>query len=140
MANRIGWGTNGGDTLGDVKSALAGRAFGEVFPTAAYSPTKVVIDCSLGDSFYVALKAAAATVHRIAAPINYGDGSEVTLVFKSSSTLSTVVFVTSASTAVWKLASATFTLVASKTRIVQFKYLASLGQFVELSRTLIAGA
>ena len=140
MANRIGWGTNGGDTLGDVKAALAGRSFGEVFPAQAFSPAKVVIDCSLGDSFYPVIKAAAATVHRIGAPINYADGSEVTLVFKSSSTLSTVVFSTSASAATWKLASATFTLVASKTRMVQFKYISALGAFVELSRTLAAGA
>lgn len=140
MANRIGWGTNGGDTLGDVKAALAGRSFGEVFPASAFSPSKVVIDCSLGDSFYPAIKATAATVHRIGAPINYADGSEVTLVFKSSSTLSTVVFSTSASAATWKLASATFTLVASKTRIVQFKYISAINAFVELSRTLVAGA
>jgi hypothetical protein len=140
MANRIGWGTNGGDTLGDVKSALAGRAFGEVFPTAVYSPTKVVIDCSLGDSFYITTKAAGASVCKVAAPINYADGSEVTLVLKSSATINTVVFATSASSAVWKVASGTFTLAASKTRMVQFKYLASLNQFVELSRTLVAGA
>jgi hypothetical protein len=140
MANRIGWGANGGDTLGDVKAALAGRSFGEVFPAQAFSPSKVVIDCSLGDSFYITTKASAATPIRIGAPINYADGSEVTLVLKSSSTINTVVFSTSASAATWKLASATFTLVASKTRMVQFKYLSSLGAFVELSRTLVAGA
>lgn len=139
MANRIGWGTNGGDTLGDVKLALSGRAFGEVTPASAFSPSKVVIDCSLGDTFSPVIKAAAATVHRISAPINYADGSEVTLVFKSSATLSTVVFSTSASSATWGLASGTFTLVASKTRMVQFKYVAALNKFIELSRTLIAG-
>lgn len=139
MASRIGWGSNGGDTLGDVKAALSGRAFGEVFPAQAFSPAKVVIDCSLGDTFSPVIKAAAATVHRIGAPINFADGAEVTLVFKSSSTLSTVVFSTSASAATWGLASATFTLVASKTRLVQFKYVAALNKFVELSRTLVAG-
>lgn len=136
---RMGWSINGGDSLGDVKDTLQGRAFGEVFPAQAFSPAKVVIDCSLGDTFYPTIKAASATVHRIGAPINPANGAEVTLVFKSSSTLSTVVFSTSASSATWGLASATFTLVASKTRMVQFKYISALGKFVELSRTLIAG-
>lgn len=139
MANRIGWGQNGGDTLGDVKAALSGRAFGEVFPASAFSPAKVVIDCSLGDTFSPVMKATAATVHRIGAPINFADGAEVTLVFTPSSTIGTVVFTTSASSATWGLASGTFTLVASKTRMVQFKYVAARNKFIELSRTLIAG-
>lgn len=140
MAARFGWSKNGGDSLGDVGAALAGRAFGEVIPAQAFSPAKVVIDCSLGDTFSPVLKAAAATVHRIGAPINPADGAEVTLVFKSSSTIGTVVFVTSASAATYKLASATFTLVASKTRMIQFKYIAATNTFIELSRTLVAGA
>lgn len=140
MALRFGWGRNGGDTLGDVGAALASKAFGDAAaPAQAFSPAKIVIDCSQGENFKPVIKAAAATVHRISAPINYGDGSEVTLVLTSSSTLGTVVFTTSASAATYVLASATFTLVASKSRIVNFKYIGSLGKFVENWRSPIAG-
>ncbi len=140
MANRFGWGKNGGDTLGDVQLALAGAAFGDApAPATAFSPAKIVIDASAGNIFKPTIKATAATVHRIGAPINYADGSEVTLVLTSSSTLSTVVFVTSASAATFVLASATFTLVASKTRVLNFKFVSGLNKFVEVWRTPIAG-
>lgn len=140
MARRFGQAPNGGDTLGDVGAALGGKAFGDApAPATAFSPAKVVIDCSQGENFKPTLKTTAATVHRISAPINYQDGSEVTLVFTSSSTLGTVVFVTSASSATYVLASATFTLVASKTRCLNFKYIASLNKFVENWRTPVAG-
>lgn len=140
MALRFGWGRNGGDTLGDVGAALASKAFGDAAaPAQAFSPAKIVVDCSQGENFKPTLKAAAATVHLIGAPINYGDGSEVTFVLTSSSTIGTVKFVTSASAATYVLASATFTLVASKSRLVNFRYVASLGKFVEAWRTPIAG-
>lgn len=140
MSYRFGWGRNGGDTVGDVAAALGGRSFGEVLVAAVYSPTKAVIDAQLGDTFTLQPKAAAASIIRVGAPLNPADGSEITLRFTSSTTLNTVSFVTSASSATWKLASASFTLVASKTRLLQFKYIASLNAYVELSRTLIAGA
>ena len=145
MASRFGWGKNGGDTLGDVGAALVGKAFGDApVPAAVYSPNKVVIDCSLGEIFYPTPKAgAAASIMRVGAPINFQEGSEVTLVLRSTSTLSTVVFLTSASTATYALASATFTLVASKTRLVNFKYVNGIGsgaaKFVEVWRSPIAG-
>lgn len=140
MANRFGWGKNGGAALGDVAAALAGKAFGDApVPAQAFSPAKIVVDCSLGEIFKPTIKTTAATVHRISAPINYAEGSEVTLVLTSSSTLSTVVFVTSASSATYVLASATFTLVASKSRVLNFKYVSALNKFVEVWRTPIAG-
>lgn len=140
MANRFGWGRNGGETLGDVQAALVGKAFGDApIPAQAFSPAKIVIDCSLGEIFKPIIKASAATPHRVGAPINYQEGSEVTLVLTSSSTIGTVVFVTSASSATYVLNSATFTLVASKTRVLNFKYISALNKFVEVWRTPIAG-
>jgi hypothetical protein len=140
MARRFGWAPNGGVALGDVAAALAGKSFGDApAPATAFSPAKIVIDCAQGENFKPTLKTTAATVHRIGAPINYAEGSEVTLVLTSSSTIGTVVFTTSASSATYVLASATFTLVASKTRCLNFKYVASLNKFVENWRTPIAG-
>lgn len=130
MASRLGWGQNGGDTLGDVKAALGGRAFGSAALTYAISPAKTTVDASAGSEFTVKLPAT--SVVKFGNPINYDDGTELTFVLSGA---------TSAVAPVWDTnyvltagSGANLTVPTGKTKIIAFKYISSKGKFMEMYR------
>ena len=128
MASRLGWGTNGGDTLGDVKAALAGRGFGGSALTYAISPTKTAVDASLGDTFYV--KMPATSVVKIGNPTNYDEGTELTFIVLGITTFGTIVWDT-----LYKPAGAFATFSTGKVKTVTFKYVSALSKFYETNRS-----
>src|SRR6184192_1223950 len=90
MPDRFGWGANGGDTLGDVKLALGGRAFGGSSLVYAISPAKTVVDTSKAGTFFV--KMPATSVVKIGNPTNDADGSELTFIIQGITTFGTIVW------------------------------------------------
>ncbi len=131
MATRFGWGKNGGDSLGDVRDALAGRSFGSVAPVAAYTPTSALgttIDCSLGSDFYVKVKAS--SVLKIGTPTNFDDGSEVFVHIQGITTGAIPIFSTGYSTIAAAISTAT-----GKMCSYQFRYVGVIGKWVEVGRT-----
>ena len=130
MASMLGWGQNGGDTLGDVKAALGGRAFGSAALTYAISPAKTTVDASAGSEFTVKLPAT--SVVKFANPINADDGTEITFVLSGA---------TSAVAPVWDTnyvlagaSGANLTVPTGKTKLIAFKYVASKGKYIEMWR------
>ena len=128
MASRLGWGANGGDTLGDVKAALAGRAFGSVALTYAISPAKTVVDASAGDLF--TFKMPATSVVKIGNPTNYDDGTELTFLVSGITPFGTIVW-----DSLYVVAGATFfaTFSTAKSKVITFKYSPAKAKFVQVS-------
>lgn len=131
MARLFGWGTNAGNSLGDVKNALAGRAFGagaNLSVVGSASPAKLAIDASLGEEFVIQM--AASSAFKIGNPTNYGDGTQL---------LFHIVGITSFGTLVWdtlyQLTGSIATFSTGKTKSIAFRYNSKLGKFTELYRT-----
>lgn len=125
MASRLGWGANGGDTLGDVKAALAGRAFGAAALTYAISPAKTVVDASAGDLF--TFKMPATSVVKIGNPTNYDDGTEITFLVSGITTFGTIVWDT-----LYVLSGGFATFSTAKSKVISFKYVPSKSKFVQI--------
>lgn len=125
MASRLGWGANGGDTLGDVKAALAGRAFGSVALTYLISPLKTVVDASAGDLF--TFKMPATSVVKIGNPINYDDGTELTFLVSGITSFGTIVWDT-----LYVLSGAFATLSTAKSKTISFKYSPAKSKFFQV--------
>lgn len=125
MAPRLGWGTNGGDTLGDVKAALAGRAFGDVPVVYAISPAKTVVDASAGDVF--TFKMPASSVVKIGNPTNFDVGSELTFLVSGITTFGTIVWDSN-----YVLSGAFATFSTGKSKVITFKYVAAKSKFVQV--------
>ncbi len=125
MADRLGFNTNGGDTLGDVKASLAGRSFGDFPLTYAISPAKTVVDCSKGD--VATFKMPATSVVKIGNPTNYDVGSEITFLVSGITTFGTIVWDTN-----YVLNGAFATFSTGKSKAITFKYVAAKGKFVNL--------
>src|SRR3954471_157140 len=90
---RFGWGKNGGTTLGDVRDALAGRAFGGgPNLTYAISPAKTTVDASLGSDFF--FKMPASSVVKIGNPSagTYDDSTELVFHIGGITTFGTIVW------------------------------------------------
>lgn len=130
MGSRLGWGQNGGDTLGDVKAALGGRAFGSSALTYAISPAKTVVDASAGSELTVKLPAT--SVVKFGNPINADDGTEI--VFVLSGATSAVAPVWDTNYALVGASGANLTVPTGKTKMIAFKYIASKGKFIEMWR------
>lgn len=126
--SRLGWGANGGDTLGDVKAALAGRAFGSVALTYAISPAKTVVDASAGDQF--TFKMPASSVVKIGNPTNYDDATELTFLVSGITTFGTIVWDT-----LYVLNGAFATFSTGRSKAIQFKYFPSKSKFVQINST-----
>jgi hypothetical protein len=124
MAPRLGWGVNGGDTLGDVKAALAGRAFGDVPVTYAISPAKTVVDASAGDVF--TFKMPATSVVKIGNPINFDVGTEINFLISGITSFGTIVWDTN-----YVLNGAIATFTTGRSKLVTFKYIAAKSKFVQ---------
>jgi hypothetical protein len=125
MASRLQWGANGGDTLGDVKAALAGRAFGDVPVTYAISPAKTVVDASAGDVF--TFKMPATSVVKIGNPTNYDVGTEITFLVSGITSFGTIVWDT-----LYVLNGAFATFSTAKSKSIAFKYVAAKSKFVQI--------
>jgi hypothetical protein len=130
MATRFGWGKNGGTTLGDVRDALAGRAFGYGgAPTVAVSPTKTAIDASLGSDFLIQLRAS--SVFKIGNPTNDDDSTELVFHLKGITTFGTVVWDTA-----YALTGAIATFSTAKVKSIAFRKVPGLTtQYREIWRT-----
>lgn len=128
MPNRFGWGDNGGDTLGDVKLALGGRAFGTSSLVYAISPAKTTVDASKGGTFFV--KMPATSVVKIGNPSNDLDGSEMTFIVQGITSFGTIVWDTK-----YKLAGAFATFSTAKLKTISFRYVANLDQYIEVARS-----
>jgi hypothetical protein len=129
MATRFGWGRSGGDSLGDVKDAIAGRAFGTA-PAVVYaiSPLKAVVDASLGSEFV--MKMAATSVVKIGNPTNYDDGTELRFHIAGITSFGSLVWDT-----LYSLTGALATFSTGKTKSIAFVYVPSLAKFTEIWRT-----
>lgn len=129
MARRFGWGSNGGDTLGDVGAAFAGRAFGSGGAlTYAISPLKVAVDASLGEQF--TLKMAATSVVKVGNPTNYDEGSKLVFHIQGITSFGTIVWDT-----LYQLTGAIATFSTGKVKSIGFKYNPFSGKFTETYRT-----
>lgn len=124
MASRFGWGANGGDTLGDVKLALAGRAFGSAALTYAISPAKTAVDASAGDLF--TFKMPASSVVKIGNPTNYDDGTEITFLVSGITTFGTIVW-----DSLYVLSGAFATFSTAKSKTITFKYSPAKSKFFQ---------
>lgn len=130
MARRFGWGSNGGVSVGDVKAALGGRAFGEQSTGATAldsSATGFTPDCSQGETFYLTL--ATATSGRtvtINNPTNYADGSRVRLIIVAAGSGATFTF-----GSLYRNAAFTNLASAGKYDLMEFDYVPSQGTFVQ---------
>lgn len=130
MATRFGWGKNGGTTLGDVRDALAGRAFGYGgAPVVAVSPATTPIDASLGSDFLITMRAT--SVFKIANPTNDDDATELVFHIKGITTFGSLVWGTA-----YALTGAIATFSTAKVKSIAFRKVPGLTtQYTELWRT-----
>lgn len=117
--------------LGDVVASLAGRTFGDsgVASTAlAVSPALTTIDCALGDTF--ALKMRASSAFKIGNPTNPGSGGEINLHILGVTSFGTLVF-----DSAYALTGALATFSTGKVKSIGFKFNPLTQKWTETYRT-----
>lgn len=117
--------------LGDLKTALSGRRFGDskVASTAlAVSPALTAIDCAQGETF--SYKMRATSVFKIGNPVNGDTGSEIHLHILGVTTFGTLVFDTA-----YALTGAIATFSTGKVKSLGFKWNPLTSKWTETYRT-----